>query len=551
MTSQAVTRGWLESFRDDAPLLDAGVFRGADWTLLGAIVAFAALLRMAFFTGFFGSDEVTYVEAAIAAANGVWPNSTYIGALRFGVNYPIAAAIGLFGTSQVAVSIWSVLCSVLEVGVVYWFGHRTGGRSLALAASFLLALLPLHVHLAGRIMADAPLALFMSLTFICFYEGEARNSRAFYLLAGTCAGLVFWIKEVPTIFVGTFVVWAIVRRRVTTGWLWAAAALAAVVAANFALMWVLSGNPLHLTDSIRIQMGKYSARPTETDSPTFAYYFRYLFADVWHTWLLGYLAAAGVAASLVLIGKASPRQLALKYILVWGLGLIGIFSFFVVSVSPLRLIPKQTNYMTIFLAPLCLLGGLAIVKLKSRLARAIVLSSYAVGALFLCALEQQVIHNFTANSRAALKYAASAPNDTVYVATNAYRLNRWATILSGTGSEPVLNVRPLDQLLSAPRTPAGAAQGAESARVLAIVDMETLDWGDNGLRSARDIPACWEKVSTLVAPADSTAGRLLTSLAARGAALLPGKLARPVVGKLDSQLAPLPAHVYRVPASCG
>jgi 4-amino-4-deoxy-L-arabinose transferase-like glycosyltransferase len=219
---------------------------GVDWVLVAALLAGAAAIRAIFFTGFFGSDEVTYVDAATSAANGVWPNSTYIGAIRLGVNLPIAAAIAIFGPTVAAVSSWAFICSVLEVGVVYWFARRAMGRPLAVVASLLLAVLPLHVHLAGRIMADPPLALFITTTFVVLFEAQRRQSDRLYLLAGLCAGLTFWIKEAALIFVGVPVLWAVVRRDALRGWAWFFGGLLALVAGNFAAMWLLSGNPLHL-----------------------------------------------------------------------------------------------------------------------------------------------------------------------------------------------------------------------------------------------------------------------------------------------------------------
>ena len=537
------------------PVSSVPTLQGADWVLLAAVMVLAALVRVVFFTGFFGSDEVTYVEAAIAAANRSWQNSTYIGSIRLGVNYPMAAAIAVFGSSVIAASLWGFLCSVLEVGVVYWFGRRAVGRPLAVAASLLIALLPLHVHLAGRVMADPPLALFISLSFVCLFEAEQRNRRDLYILAGACAGFVFWIKEAATVFVLVFAVWACVRRRNVNGWLWAGTAMAAVIAANFALMWTLSGNPLHLVDAVRASVRRY-ADPAQlgsiNDDRSAVYYIKYLFAYIWHTWLLGYLAVLGVVAAIVRIRRHVPEVLALIYLLVWGLGLVGIFSLFVVSVSPLRLIPKQTNYMTIFLAPLCLLGGLAIVQLRNTASRGLVLGAYAAGALLLSALEQQTIRTFTANSRASLSFAAEHPDSTIHVVTNTERLDLWVAMVSGTGLEPTRNLRPMSDLFSGRPRSSGSTEPPHGAGdTLAIVDRQTLDWGNNGLRSTRDVPRCWEKITTLHPPADPAAGHFVTSWAVKLMQSLPGTIAQRVASKLESQLTPLPADVYRIPPGCG
>ncbi len=528
---------------------------GTDWALLVAVAAFAAAVRIVFFTGFFGSDEVTYVESAIAAANGYWPNSTYIGSIRLGVNYPIAASMALFGHTEIAASLWGFVCSVVEVTVVFWFARRVSGRELALVASLLMALLPLHVHLAGRIMADSPLALFMSLSFVFLFEAENRNRCVLYLLSGVCAGLTFWIKESATIFVGVLVLWAFFfRQRDLSNCLWAAVGMIVVISANFALMWALSGNPLHLLDSVKASMSRYAdpSRVSLLDrSPL--YYLNYLFVRPWHTWLLGYLAAMGATIAIVRSRRRSAEAVSRRYLLVWGLGLLGVFSLFVLSVSPLRLIPKQTNYMTTFFAPLCLLAGLAIMELKYKLARVIVVGAYVVGALVLCALEQQTIHAFTANSKASLVYATQHPGSTIHVTANTERLNQWVGILSGTGLEHARNLRPLSELRLLPGRPPPEAMPATSERgiVLAIVDQQTLDWGDNGLRSVRDIPVCWEKVAELQAPEKPTGGRLITSWALTMVRFLPGTISSRMGEKLESLLTPLPASIYRVPANCG
>ncbi len=523
-------------------------FEAADWFALVGIVAASALVRIAFFTGFFGSDEVTYVQAAIAASHVEWQNATYIGSLRLGINYPIAAAIALFGPSEAAASLWGFLCSVLEVAAVYWFGKRLGGRAVAVAASVMMAFLPLHVHLAGRVMADPPLALFITLTFVGIYEAEQRNSTILYVLAGACAGFVFWIKEAAIIFVAVFALWALIRQRGSRGWLWASAGMCAVIAANFASMWALSGDPFYMLHAMKKSVEMNSDMLSKANA---TYYLTYLFVAIGHSWLVGYLAIAGVAVAFFAGGKEPGAALATRYLLVWAFGLVILFSLFVVSLSPLRLIPKQTNYMTIFFAPLCLLGGVAFAQLRSRLARGLGLGIYVVGAVFLCALEQQTIRTFTANSRAALRYAAENPSRTIYVVTNAYRLNTWAGILSGAGELPVQNLRSMSDLVGASAQPSvGKIPNPQPGDVLAIVDNETLNWGDNGLRSVRDIPSCWQKVATLSPPADTSLGRILTLAAARLVDFGPRAIAAPISAKLASLLTPRPADVYAVPPTC-
>jgi hypothetical protein len=76
----------------------------------------------------------------------------------------------------------------------------------------------------------------------------------------------------------------------------------------------------------------------------------------------------------------------------------------VVSGEPLRFIPKQTNYMLIFVAPLAMLGGYFLSRLGKKVSWAIV-GMYIFGGVALSAFEQQVIHAFTANSKATFAFA--------------------------------------------------------------------------------------------------------------------------------------------------
>jgi len=526
---------------------------GIDWALLAIVLVGAAAVRAIFYTGFFGSDEVTYVDAAMSAANGSWPNSTYIGAIRLGVNLPIAAAISIFGTSEPAVASWGFVCSVVEVAAVYWFGNRTMGRPLAVVASLVLALLPLHVHLAGRIMADPPLALFITATFVLLFEAQQRQSNLLYLLAGVCAGLTFWIKEAALIFVAVPVLWAVVRRDAFRGWAWFFGGLAALVAGNFASMWVLSGNPMHLLSSVGASLGRYDALAAQGNadySSAALYYPDYLFLRVWHTWLLGYFAVLGIVTAALRIRRNTPDAATLRYLLVWAVGLVGIFSLMIVSVSPLRFIPKQTNYMTIFLAPLSVLAGIGLLALRP-IARSLGLSIYVLGALVLCALEQQTIYTFTANSRTALVFAGEHPEATVYVVTNAERLNRWVAMVSRTDVAPVRNLRSMSFLFDASKDGPKPSRAISSAGDdLAIVDVETIGWGNNGIGSVMQIPPCWEKMGTLPAKANVTAAGVVTRSIETVLRFLPAGAGASAADKLAERFTTLPALLYRVPAAC-
>src|SRR5438046_87813 len=101
--------------RGHDPIAGAKPWEAGEWAALVALLSVAVTLRAVFFTGFFGSDEVTYTEAAYRILTGEWTSSKYIGSLRYGVNLPVAMFMKLFGVNEVAANLWSFVTSVGEV----------------------------------------------------------------------------------------------------------------------------------------------------------------------------------------------------------------------------------------------------------------------------------------------------------------------------------------------------------------------------------------------------------------------------------------------------
>jgi hypothetical protein len=78
-------------------------------------------------------------------------------------------------------------------------------------------------------------------------------------------------------------------------------------------------------------------------------YTGFLFVKVYHTGLLGWLALAGWVLAL-----RRPAEPGTRFVLIWGIGLLLIFSLFPVSLSPPEFIRKTATYMEIFVTPLAL-----------------------------------------------------------------------------------------------------------------------------------------------------------------------------------------------------
>jgi hypothetical protein len=505
------------------------------WCALAAVIAVAAVLRVVFYTGFFGSDEVTYAEYALKAARGEPLDSIYIGAIRLGMNYPMAAFAVLFGVSESALAAYSVLCSVAEVAVVFVLAKAMGGLRLAVLSALLLLLVPLHVHFAGRVMADAPLALFITSTMAAFYFGERTGRPVWYVLSGICAGAAFWVKQPTIIFLLVFLGWALICRRVRVKWMYAALSFAIVIALNFLETYRVSGNALLLLDSVRLSSERQLATVQAT-SPFF--YLNYLFLDLRHTALVGWFALFG--ALVLRRGEPATGRLPLedRYLLVWLVGLIAVFSVFVASMDPFRLVPKQTNYMTIFLAPMVILGARFLLALRSMLALRVMMSTYVVMCVVLAALEEQAVRSFVSNSPSTVAYAKAHQDRVFHVMTNAYRYNWWLRLTGRTG-ESTGNMTEFKDIET-------TSPGVRWV----VIDPQTLGWGGSDPRSISVIPPCGVEEDRLVPRNSGSPAAWMTEQIVIAAGLLPERVSGRVERVLRPLHAPEEALVFRIPGGC-
>ncbi len=510
---------------------------------LGAVLAASLLLRLFFFTGVFGSDEVTYTEQALQVVQGSWERSDYIGAVRLGITLPVGAFLLLFGTTEFVANLWSLLCSLAEIALVFLLAHRFWGLRAALLASLMLAFTPLHAHYGGRLMADAPLAFFITLTFFLVFWGDRSGKLGYSFGAGLAAGFVWWIKSsVALVFVLVFVLYVVRERRVAGKWFVMAAGFIAALLLNGLVFLVMENDFSKIWRMTTSGVAEYVQDNATKMDP--AFYLRLLFLDVKHTWFLGPLAAVGI----VLWGFRGRRDDGLTRVALWALGLLGVFSLFVVSFTPLLFITKQANYATIFLAPLALLAGYAL----SRLSRAwsvvavalVVVPAGVIGT----ALEQQAIHSFVANSKATLAFASAHPGTPVFSMTNALRISNYARIFA-SAPETVPRIEEIHRLATAP-VAALTSPDAQGFVAYAVFDRQTAGWGRQGAYSTpAGLPSCWVKLNDLEAQGMGSGARVVIWLRSL-ADWLPTSLGHRVARALDDVIKPKAATVYGVPVDC-
>ncbi len=517
------------------------------WSHLAVIVVVAALLRAVLFAGYFGSDELTYLQVALGIADGEWKTFDYVGALRYGVNLPNALFMKLFGVSEFSANLWSLLCSVGEVALVFVLAHRLWGNRAACLAAIVIAVLPLHVHFGARLLADAPLAFFITLSFVLVWFAEQRRAAVWYFGAGLAAGYVFWIKEVVVIYWAVLAIYALTRRPWNARWLWFALAALLMVGMNCLLLWAITGDPLHVFNIVRAATANYVHVYKVETSPW--YYLGYLFVDIKHVWIMPYLALAGIALWAAQAWRQRTLDDRTAYVVAWALGLFVVFSFAPISLAPFTLIAKQTNYMLIFTAPLCLLAGYALAHLRGRWLAAVLAPLFA-GSLLLAGLEQQVVRSFSANSKAALAFAQRHPETPVYAASNAYSAGSYAAIMHAS-TFPTNPLRPLAAIAGdVDQRRAASAAPATGPLAYAIVDQQTMGWGTNNpITSLEQIPSCWQRKEMLEPTGYGYGYWVVETLGA-----VVDRFTQPIAAKIGLVIEPLrrprPAYVYSIGADC-
>lgn len=520
----------------DAPGIKAHALR--DVLPIAALAILALFLRLIFYTGVFGSDEVTYVFSAVRVMHGDWSVSDYIGATRYGINIPLALFMSAFGMNQAAANLWSLLCSIGEVILVAHTAWSIWGRRAGLLAGLLIAVLPLHVHFAGRMMADAPLAFFITLSFAMYWWAQLTRRAVYYAVAGIAVGMVFWIKEVAVIYALIFAAFPLLERRLEARWLLLPASAAVIVGGNLVFFAVLAGSPLHVVHVMSAAASKVANLASARTEIWF--YPHYLLADVRHTFLAGWFALAGAAVIIRNMVKHTA-QTGDRFVLVWFVGLLLVFTFTVTSFSPLALIAKQTNYMLIFVGPLCLLGGYFLARIPVP-ARTLLVVGYVAGGIALAAMEQQAVRNFVANSKATIAFANAHADATVYVPTSAFRVNALGELLDDVESAPAARMLPLD---SAKCDSSGAHEQ------FVIFDPETADWQAGAVSYGeieKQLGPCLSKVGVLN-PVGFGMGRAVLGGLVRLIGLVPGSLGDRLERYAASYLAPQEAVIYRLGAS--
>lgn len=232
----------------------------AQTAMLLGILLLAAALRLWCFNGLHWDDDPDYVCRAHQVLNGQQYIFRDNNGFRIGTYYPAALSYLLFGVSDISAGAYALTVSLLGVAAVFSLGKLLFGVRAGLVGALLLAVYPLDVELASRLMPDGLLAGFSLFSVYFLLRGDLRNraSRSSalqgwwcYALSGLLLGwctLVNMSAVVIVLFVAVYLplslplFWEKLRaaglpRSLFTIWL----GRCAILAAGFAVVAILEG----------------------------------------------------------------------------------------------------------------------------------------------------------------------------------------------------------------------------------------------------------------------------------------------------------------------
>lgn len=513
-----------------------------DWATLLIVLGAALAVRLWLFFGLSGSDDATYSRRGLEVALGLWLPSDYIGDLRYGMNLPIAASLKLLGMNNAGLVGWGLLCSLAETALVYLFAERAWGRRAAIFASLILIVTPIHLSSATNMWADAPFSFFLTASAILLWFGVQAGRAPLILASGLACGLAGWVKPEPAVVFGlTLTVLALIhlKARRQVGWIFAGAILAAIP--NLILLAWAFGDPLYyLHAGTRNLQSNFIENAAPWGDHSANYYFRQLFLDGRTFWLAPLLALPGMALALFK-GSADERH-AGRFATLWAVLLVLTFSFFVYSLSPLRLIPKQQNYALIFAAPVALLAGLALARLRPALA-VIALVPMVVGGLMLGSLDGFARHLHGETNFASIRFARQHPDAVVFISQQGHNLNSVQRLM---GRDHAPNARLLSEL--APARGKAAPLPTDRPYFVAFHPNWPETRGKAGKLLKGDSAHCLSPVAEAVGTPNATE-HLVITLVAGLRAVLPPAIDRQV-SFTDEVLKPQPVRFYALDSAC-
>jgi 4-amino-4-deoxy-L-arabinose transferase-like glycosyltransferase len=133
-----------------------------------------------------GSDNYEYVYMSYLFANGRFKELPADGVLetRYFLLSGIALFYKIFGFTPEASALFGVLCFLLTIVIIYFFGKELYNENAGILAAFLFSFLPLAINQASCVGDDIPNLFLSSLAILFLIKALKENKKEFFIISG-------------------------------------------------------------------------------------------------------------------------------------------------------------------------------------------------------------------------------------------------------------------------------------------------------------------------------------------------------------------------------
>ncbi|MEW6609506.1 MAG: glycosyltransferase family 39 protein [bacterium] len=178
------------------------------------IILGGLILRLIFFSGYVGGDDKHYITQAYKYSIGDFVPGDNLWALRIGLVIPTSFFFFLFGVNEFSSILFSLLCSIGNIILIYHLGKLLFDEKVGLIGAFLLSFYPLDVIYSTHLFPDIVLCFFTGLTIYLFLKGEDNEKKIWYLLSGISLGISYLIKESTVVICLFFIFYILYKRKI-------------------------------------------------------------------------------------------------------------------------------------------------------------------------------------------------------------------------------------------------------------------------------------------------------------------------------------------------
>lgn len=229
------------------------------------ILLFGLALRLASFSGITGGDDMIYLHDIYKVSHGDFTPGNSHWNLRVGIIFPSALLVRIFGFNEAALTIFSFMCSLAGIVLIYFFARLLFDEKTALWAAFLLSFFPMDVIFATMIFGDLPLAFFMGLSVFYFLQGERQRKPQYYLLSGVWLGVSYLAKVTGLYLSLFFILYVIIEKRVKVKYVFVILGFLCVFACESGYYHIQTGNPGYRF-SILTNTGHWTEKKTQVEA---------------------------------------------------------------------------------------------------------------------------------------------------------------------------------------------------------------------------------------------------------------------------------------------